>query len=79
MNAKLHSISQSTTMKDLCVLFLFLLCCGTSTASLGVDLSADLCGSMSDSDWSCLVKEGYTFAIVQAWSGGYGLNPHLGM
>jgi len=40
-------------------------------------MSADDCSAMSESDWSCLVEHGYTFATVQAWSGGYGLNPNL--
>jgi len=40
-------------------------------------MSADLCAGMSQEDWDCIVKQGYTFTIIQAISGGYGINPNL--
>jgi len=58
-------------------LFLF---CGyfyNADAVLGVDMSSDICSSMQQSDWDCLVQSGYTFAIIQAFSGGYGQNPNI--
>jgi len=43
-------------------------------ATLGMDISAYCTGI----DWSCLVKNGYSFAIIQAWAGGYGVNTNIG-
>eukprot|EP01116_Phalansterium_solitarium_P010459 TRINITY_DN2524_c0_g1_i1.p1 TRINITY_DN2524_c0_g1~~TRINITY_DN2524_c0_g1_i1.p1 ORF type:complete len:261 (-),score=86.33 TRINITY_DN2524_c0_g1_i1:64-846(-) len=48
-----------------------------SFAAEGVDMSADICQSMAPSDWPCIVNQGYTFAIIQGWSGGYGYNSGL--
>jgi len=33
---------------------------------------------MDLSDWQCLANSGYNFAVIQAWSGGYGLNSDIG-
>lgn len=40
-------------------------------AASGVDMSQDECGSVGESDWSCIAQNGIDFAIVQAWDGGY--------
>eukprot|EP01102_Stenamoeba_stenopodia_P022969 TRINITY_DN9769_c0_g1_i1.p1 TRINITY_DN9769_c0_g1~~TRINITY_DN9769_c0_g1_i1.p1 ORF type:complete len:240 (-),score=52.70 TRINITY_DN9769_c0_g1_i1:95-772(-) len=42
-----------------------------SFQTLGVDMSLAQCHTATKSDWECLVKEGYTFAIIEAWDGGY--------
>ncbi len=44
-------------------------------AELGVDMSTQECSGMTQSDWNCLVSNGFTFAIVQAFQGGNGLGP----
>jgi len=46
-------------------------------ATIGLDISEAACESMASSDWSCLHKEGFSFAIIQAWDGGYKLNSKL--
>ena len=49
-------------------------------ATLGVDMSSDTCGGdgLNLSIWQCLVNNGYTFAIIEAWDGGYGFNTNIG-
>lgn len=47
-------------------------------ATLGVDLSQAACNSGSY-DFGCLVSSGYTFAIIEAWDGGYGYTSNIGM
>jgi hypothetical protein len=41
-------------------------------ATYGVDMSQDECGSVGESDWSCIAQNGINFAIIQAWDGGLG-------
>ena len=43
----------------------------------GVDMSVSTSESMSPSTWSCLVNNGFEFAIIEAWIGGYGLNNQI--
>lgn len=37
----------------------------------------DICNSIQPSDWDCLINHGYTFAIIEAWDGGFGFNHHI--
>jgi len=46
-----------------------------SDATLGMDISAPGCSGI---DWGCLYNNGYRFAIIQAWAGGYQINPNIG-
>jgi len=46
----------------------------SSNATVGLDISSGICQGMSSSDWSCLHGKGYSFAIIQTWSGGYDFN-----
>jgi len=48
-------------MKAIILLVITFVC--LTTAFLGVDVSS----SVSQSDWSCLKQNGYTYAIVRAW------------
>jgi len=43
----------------------------------GVDTSMANCGNMNLGTWQCLVNNGYHFAIVQTWDGGYQMNPNI--
>jgi len=57
-------------MKKILILFVL---CGFSFATLGVDFSQGTCNAMtSDSTMTCLVGQGYNFAVIQAWAGGDG-------
>jgi hypothetical protein len=49
-----------------------------SLATTGLDISADICQEMALADWQCLVNSGYSFAIIQTFQGGYGMNPSIG-
>eukprot|EP01111_Echinosteliopsis_oligospora_P012727 TRINITY_DN439_c0_g1_i1.p1 TRINITY_DN439_c0_g1~~TRINITY_DN439_c0_g1_i1.p1 ORF type:complete len:232 (-),score=68.24 TRINITY_DN439_c0_g1_i1:49-744(-) len=65
-------------MKNIILLGLCVLACvKTSTAVYGIDLSAELCANTDASTWQCLAQQGYSFAIIQGWQGGYGLNTNL--
>ncbi len=44
-------------------------------ARLGVDMSMQECSGMTQGDWGCLVNNGFTFAIIQAFQGGNGVGP----
>jgi len=58
---------------DMKIIIILLILCGFSFATLGVDFSAGTCNAMtSDSTMTCLVGQGYKFAVIQAWSGGNG-------
>eukprot|EP01121_Diplochlamys_sp_Union-15-3_P006484 TRINITY_DN1697_c0_g1_i1.p1 TRINITY_DN1697_c0_g1~~TRINITY_DN1697_c0_g1_i1.p1 ORF type:complete len:222 (+),score=39.59 TRINITY_DN1697_c0_g1_i1:56-721(+) len=57
--------------------FILTCLCTLSLATLGVDMSQAQCASATLSDWQCIVKSGYTFAIIEAWDGGYGQNPNI--
>jgi len=46
----------------------------SANATLGMDISQYCTGI----DFSCLVKNGYEFAIIQVWAGGYGVNGNIG-
>ena len=46
--------------------------------SIGVDMSGSDCNNMVSSDWSCLVNNGYDFAIIQTWQGGYQYTSNIG-
>ncbi len=37
------------------------------------------CNGMNQADWDCLTKSGYSFAIIQAWEGGYQYTSHIGI
>jgi len=43
-------------------------------STYGMDISAACTGI----DWNCLVSNGYTFAIIQTWQGGYQFNSNIG-
>jgi len=58
----------------LCVLACFT---ASSLATLGVDISSGLCAGATPADWQCLVGQGYDFAIIQTWSGGYQWNSNI--
>eukprot|EP01122_Echinamoeba_exundans_P015517 TRINITY_DN7393_c0_g1_i1.p1 TRINITY_DN7393_c0_g1~~TRINITY_DN7393_c0_g1_i1.p1 ORF type:complete len:228 (-),score=33.66 TRINITY_DN7393_c0_g1_i1:83-766(-) len=50
----------------------------STTATLGVDISGFTCnGGANPSTWSCLKNNGYSFAIIQAWEGGYQFTANL--
>jgi hypothetical protein len=38
-------------------------------------MSIQECSAMNQSDWDCLVNNGFTFAIIQAFQGGNGVGP----
>jgi len=40
-------------------------------ATIGVDMSS---GLSTSTNWGCLAQNGYQFAIIQTWQGGYGFN-----
>ena len=42
-----------------------------------MDMSGGDCNAMNQADWDCLVHNGYDFAIIQAWQGGYGYTSHI--
>lgn len=44
----------------------------------GIDMSGFDCNAMNQADWDCLVNNGYDFAIIQTWEGGYGYTSHIG-
>lgn len=48
-----------------------------STSTLGVDMSSEICAYMSQSDWDCFVQNGYSFAIIETWQGGYGFDSSI--
>jgi len=53
---------------------LLLAVCGVALAATGIDISRDTCNSIggSGSVWSCLISNGISFAVVEAWNGGFG-------
>ncbi|KAL9644452.1 hypothetical protein ABK040_016579 [Willaertia magna] len=60
-------------------LLLVALCCfiSYSLAVLGVDMSLQQCQSASLSNWQCLRNQGFEFAIIEAWNGGYQYNANI--
>eukprot|EP01121_Diplochlamys_sp_Union-15-3_P003592 TRINITY_DN13531_c0_g1_i3.p1 TRINITY_DN13531_c0_g1~~TRINITY_DN13531_c0_g1_i3.p1 ORF type:complete len:224 (+),score=25.90 TRINITY_DN13531_c0_g1_i3:38-709(+) len=42
------------------------------SASNGLDMSNDVCNSLTQSDWNCLVKQ-HNFTIIEGIRGGYGI------
>eukprot|EP01100_Stratorugosa_tubuloviscum_P015368 TRINITY_DN8780_c0_g1_i1.p1 TRINITY_DN8780_c0_g1~~TRINITY_DN8780_c0_g1_i1.p1 ORF type:complete len:226 (-),score=111.78 TRINITY_DN8780_c0_g1_i1:127-804(-) len=54
-----------------------LICINFSESTIGVDISLFECDSISKNDWDCLISNGFTFAIIEAWNGGYQLTPEI--
>jgi len=68
------------TRSLLFLVFAFLTACfclRIAEATVGLDISAGICQGMSSSTWSCLHGQGYDFAIIQTWEGGYDFNGHI--
>jgi len=63
-------------MKLLISVCLLALVC-PSLATLGLDVSAGICQSMSQSTWNCLAGT-YGFAVIQTFEGGFGFNSAIG-
>jgi hypothetical protein len=40
-------------------------------------MSGSDCNAMSQANWDCLKNNGYDFAIVQTWQGGYGYTSRI--
>ncbi len=59
----------------ICVVVVFLF--HTTSATLGVDMSLQQCQSAGSSNWRCLRNKGYSFAIVEAWNGGFQYNTRI--
>lgn len=60
------------------VLYIALLCMAgvyVNAKTLGIDLSI-FSGAVSKEKFQCLRSHGYNFAIIQAFNGGRGFNPH---
>jgi hypothetical protein len=59
-----------------CVL---VLCIHVSTvhATYGIDVSMAIAAGMTQDTWNCLHNEGYEFAIIQGFDGGYHVNQNL--
>jgi len=63
---------KSSVLVVLAAMLVALLCLvRPSEQTLGVDMSQELCAAMTQYDWDCLVNQGYEFAIIQTWQGGY--------
>lgn len=70
----------------LLVTLLVLACCCTALrrveqkggGAFGVDISLQTCESgVSIDTWKCLVNQGFSFAIIEAWNGGYQFNKNI--
>eukprot|EP00762_Andalucia_godoyi_P007081 ANDGO_01849.mRNA.1 putative GH family 25 lysozyme 2 len=48
-----------------------------SSASVGIDMSSEICSTMSLGTWQCLQSQGYSFAIIEGFQGGGGVNQNL--
>jgi GH25 family lysozyme M1 (1,4-beta-N-acetylmuramidase)/uncharacterized protein YraI len=59
-------------------LLLVTLLIGGIVAELGIDISAPTSEGITETELKCFISQGYTFLIIQAWSGGVGINPSLG-
>eukprot|EP00762_Andalucia_godoyi_P003068 ANDGO_01139.mRNA.1 putative GH family 25 lysozyme 2 len=55
----------------------FLALVALSTASVGIDMSQEICATMTIDTWRCLQSEGYSFAIIEGFQGGNHVNQHL--
>ncbi|KAJ5071007.1 gh family 25 lysozyme 3-related [Anaeramoeba ignava] len=49
----------------------------TVFSTSGLDISQADCGSISLSEWKCFAQNGKSFAIVEAFDGGYGIGSHV--
>jgi GH25 family lysozyme M1 (1,4-beta-N-acetylmuramidase) len=47
-------------------------------STFGIDTSMQTCMSgISLNDWNCLINNGFSFAIIEVWNGGYGYNINI--
>jgi len=46
-------------------------------AANGVDVSMADCPSMTQEQWQCLANAGVSFAVIEAWDGGYDFNSQI--
>jgi len=59
------------------ILFFLFIGFEVGNAVLGVDISSATCQTITLSDWQCLIRNGYTFAIIETFDGGYQMNNNI--
>ena len=74
----MHFVDICAFLKMKAIIWLFVTACFALLisapnvhAAQGIDMSQFICEKLSLQDWQCMVNNGKSFAIIQAWCGGY--------